>query len=469
MKRLLLLLAVLPLAACCVGNASGPDAGSTEDIELVGHIGGAANAVAARGDYVYASFGAELAILDVANPASPERVGYVVLQGVVEDVVMSGDYAYVLVGSPYDHVDVTGWLAVDISDPRAPLEVSEKAVPDHIVRREGNASRAVVGHYAYIANGSAGGLRVVDISDPAIPVEVGSYGAPGVAARAIADGGRVYVASHEGALWIVDVSDPARPSQAGLHPTPFAGPSHSLGLAVDEGHAYIAVGNNVRVIDVSNPAAPVEISTYTASVSAIHGMTVQGDHLYVVAEVAGPRCRPDGGFRVLDVSDPAKAREVGGFDVDFGALGNVVVEANYAYVAGWTGLLVVDVSDPTQPTAAGSHYTPGNAYSVAVTGDHAYVADGFFGLRMFDVSTPTAAVDEGNYGIATVTRDVAAGEGQIYVSNDLEGLWVLDVSDPAAPAKPRHFHVPGQPRIAVAGKWVYVLEPVGGLYLLRVP
>jgi hypothetical protein len=68
-----------------------------------------------------------------------------------------------------------------------------------------------------------------------------------------------------------------------------------------------------------------------------------------------------------------------------------------------------------------------------------------------------------------VTRDVAVGEGHVYVTNDLEGLWVLDVSDPTALARPRNFYVPGRPRVAAAGEWVYVLESMSGLYVLRVP
>jgi hypothetical protein len=64
---------------------------------------------------------------------------------------------------------------------------------------------------------------------------------------------------------------------------------------------------------------------------------------------------------------------------------------------------------------------------------------------------------------------VAPGAGHIYVTNDLEGLWVLEASVPAALGDPRSFHVPGQPRLAADGEWVYLLEPSSGLYILRVP
>jgi hypothetical protein len=644
MKRSLTLLPILFLVAC-VGRPGAFDADLAEPIELVGHIGGVANAVSAQGDYVYAGFGAEMAILDVSNPVSPERVGYLVLQGVVEDLAVVGRYAYVLPGSPYDHVDAGGLRVIDVSDPAAPVEVREMGVsgttidvvgryayvgdrqalrvidvsdpaspvavgtytasgvvtdvkaadgyayvtwcasdargacihggldvvdvakprsPKRVVTLElsdplggpmelvgdllyvaglhsglhlvdvsrptaplhtgtvakgrrimavavqgdrtcvvddqgdlvvldvsnpaspiaisartilpaGSADIAIAGGYVYVTGGEGGGLQVVDLSDPMALTVVGRYGGPGSAVQVFTADDHVYVANPEGAFWIVDVSDPAKPGVAGSYASPFEGDTHGPGIAVADGYAHVGLGDTVRVLDVSDPTNPAEIGVASVSVSAIHGLAIHGDHLYVAGEVAGSRCRPDGGFRVLDASDPAGVREVGGLDVDFGALADAVVEGDLAYVAGWTGLLIIDVSDPTEPAVAGSHYTPGSARSVAVLGSrppahaHAYVADGFFGLRMLDVSTPTATVDEGSYGISTVTRDAAAGDGHIYVTNDAEGLWVLDVATPASPANPRSFHVPGRPRVAAAGHWVYLLDPASGLYLLRVP
>lgn len=643
-KRRLTLFAVLPLLICCAGEPAVPGGDLAEPIKLVGHIGGVANAVAAQGRYLYAGFGAELAVLDISDPVQPERLGYVVLQGIVEDIAVAGDYAYVLLASPYDHVDAGGVRVIDVSDAAGPFQVREmrfsgtaieiagqhvyvgdaqvvrvmdiadpaspgavgrytasenvmglevagdfayvvwcapgargeclrsgldvvdvsrprfpkkvvaldlpapvgdavELVGDYLyiaghhsglhlvdvtqpsapvymgvvgdieaptamaihgaracvvgaqggvavldvsapgnpgemsvrgVLQAGSADVVVVGDHAYVAGGDAGGLQVVDVSDELALAVVGSYGAPGLAAHVTAADGYAYVVNHQGAFWIVDLSsNPARPTVAGSHAPRFEGHLDGLGLAAADGYAYVAIGNGVRAVDVSDPRVPVEIGAYSVSVSAIHGLAIQGDRLYVAGEVAGSRCKPDGGFRVLDVSDPANVCEAGGLDVDFGALENVVVEEQYAYVAGWTGLLIVDVSDPAQLAVAGSHYTPGSAHNVAVRVDrgsaHAYVADGFFGLRMFDVSAPTAIIDQGDYGIATVTRDVAPGAGHIYVTNDLEGLWVLEASVPAALGDPRSFHVPGQPRLAADGEWVYLLEPSSGLYILRVP
>jgi hypothetical protein len=64
-------------------------------------------------------------------------------------------------------------------------------------------------------------------------------------------------------------------------------------------------------------------------------------------------------LQVIDVSDPANPRRVGGYDTPGYALG-VAVSGNYAYVADYdAGLQVIDVSDPANPRRVGGYDTPG--------------------------------------------------------------------------------------------------------------
>ena len=81
---------------------------------MIGHIGGTVSAVVAQGHYVYAGIGSELAVLDISIPEQPERVGYVVLPGLVKNIIVSGDHAYVVDGNLH---------VVDVSDPTAPVQV----------------------------------------------------------------------------------------------------------------------------------------------------------------------------------------------------------------------------------------------------------------------------------------------------------------------------------------------------------
>jgi hypothetical protein len=70
------------------------------------------------------------------------------------------------------------------------------------------------------------------------------------------------------------------------------------------------------------------------------------------------------GLRVIDVSNPAAPVEVGSIDTPDLAC-DVSVVGGLTYVAdGTSGLRVVDVSDPAAPVEVGSIDTPGNARGV---------------------------------------------------------------------------------------------------------
>jgi hypothetical protein len=70
-----------------------------------------------------------------------------------------------------------GLQVIDVSDPANPQRVGGYDT-------SGEAQGvAVSGHYAYVADGYAGGLQVIDVSDPANPQRVGGYDTSGEAGR----------------------------------------------------------------------------------------------------------------------------------------------------------------------------------------------------------------------------------------------------------------------------------------------
>jgi hypothetical protein len=88
------------------------------------------------------------------------------------------------------------------------------------------------------------------------------------------------------------------------------------------------------------------------------------------------------GLRVVDVSNPAAPTEVGSYDTPANAH-DVAVADGRAFVANHSsGLRVVDVSNPSAPTEVGSYDTPGNPWGVSVADGYTYVADGTAGLSI---------------------------------------------------------------------------------------
>ena len=85
----------------------------------------------------------------------------------------------------------------------------------------------------------------------------------------------------------------------------------------------------------------------------------------------------EAGLRIIDISDPASPVEVGFFDTQ-GLAKGVDLVGNYAYVADdGQGLCIIDVSDPANPVQVGFYESPGQANGVHVVGDFAYLADGY--------------------------------------------------------------------------------------------
>ena len=78
-------------------------------------------------------------------------------------------------------------------------------------------------------------------------------------------------------------------------------------------------------------------------------------------------------FVVLDVSNPAVPVELGRLRTG-DIIRDIAVSGSYAYVAdNYNGLVIVDITNPAAPALAGSYTTVGYAWDVVVSGSYAYV------------------------------------------------------------------------------------------------
>jgi hypothetical protein len=161
----------------------------------------------------------------------------------------------------------------------------------------------------------------------------------------------------------------------------------------------------LRVIDVSNPQAPVEIGFFDTPGSATH-VTLSGNYAYLADY--------EEGLRIVDVSDPTAPFEVGFFDTPNRASG-VAVVGNLAIVSDYPeSLLVFDVSDPSAPTQVGAAETNSGSNMVVVSNGLAYMADTETGFSVFDLSGCGTEL--------TYWLEIAA-----HLEGENNSLWVTDV------------------------------------------
>jgi len=119
--------------------------------------------------------------------------------------------------------------------------------------------------------------------------------------------------------------------------------SWALDVAISDDYAYVANSYaGLRVVDITNPTAPLEVGYYDTPGNA-YDVAVSGNYAYISAYNAG--------LRVVDISDPMAPNEVGYLDSHWQryALG-IAVSGNYVFVAYEEfGVLIVDITDPTAP------------------------------------------------------------------------------------------------------------------------
>jgi hypothetical protein len=244
-------------------------------------------------------------------------------------------------------------------------------------------------------------------------------------------------------LRVIDVSNPAAPVELGAlgfpRPLAVAGVG-DLAYVADGGSILFDIRPSLQVIDVSDPAAPVEIGALDTGFEPFDGDVFDAD----IAVVEGLLYLVEGGFpnrlRVIDASNPMALVELGAVDFGGGREIGIAVVDGLAYVAaGRSGLRVIDVSDPAAPVEIGAFDTPRSANDVAVVGGLAYVTDGGHppyiraSLRVIDVSIPAAPVEIGAFDTLGDAWGVVVVDGLAYVADGFSGLRVIDVSNPASP------------------------------------
>ncbi|MFN2245107.1 MAG: LVIVD repeat-containing protein, partial [Anaerolineae bacterium] len=151
---------------------------------------------------------------------------------------------------------------------------------------------------------------------------------------------------------------------------------------------YAGVGPRLAILDVSKPSSPRLLGQTAPMPRVLEAVTVDGGLAYVAAG--------DAGLRVVDVSDPAAPVEIGFLDTA-GYAWDVAVAGSHAYIAdGAGGLRVVNMLDPAHPAEQGAYEDPAmEGMGVAVAGGYAYLADAGDGLRAVNVTDPAAPVEDG--------------------------------------------------------------------------
>ncbi len=419
-------------------------------LNLTSSIGGSAFAVAVQGNYAYMAEGRYLLVLDISTPSAPSRVGSVLLPGVVADIALFGQYAYIADGE-------AGLQVVDVSSPTAPAIRGFYAATNYTW----TAGIEILGGRAYVADENvSSGLEIFDLGAPTVPTLLSSISCGGsaedVLVKASTNGVFAYVTTGS-RLSVVDVSQPLTPILRGQ--TSMG--SRIFSIAMSGNYVFGAeIGSGaLHMVDVSNPNAPIDIEPATgdSGTGGYAEVAAAGNYLYAESTENGI------GFTVFSVSGTNLTRI--GRSPSVYSTGDyytkMALSSNKAYVAGGaSGLQIVDVSNQNSPSLLAAFTDSGfcgNYGSVAVSGDYVCATAGDF--KVFDASQPSQPILVGQLNGIGGSR-IVAKNGVAYL-NTANGN-VIDVVSISTPSSPQiltniSYNVVYPSGLALVGNMLYVV------------
>jgi hypothetical protein len=412
------------------------------------------------GDYLYMTSEMSFKVFDISQPHNPVFTGFCEIpmdtESLKHKIIIDGNYAYVSCSSS----DSKNLLVIDISDPFSPRVITSITMP--LIY-----SMVLHGNYLYI--GCFEETYVVDVRNPDNPVifdEIGLFRA----ANMVINGSYVYmVDSNNDLLFVYDITIPYHPEEI---------LSVSINSGVDNiilsgQYAYLQGKNIIEVYDISSPASPFFISSFTASLSSSSKNVIYDTLLYSIAY---------GDIHIIDISDPEhlallttltienanslSIRDSTGYlvcgkkdytDTDFlqrlavydfsnplspvfiteingtRDISSIKVSDTYVYMTDRAGpLKCIDISNPAHPILSGS-VSLDNPYNLQVRDNYLYIADGTGGFKIVDISNPGMPVITASLPTHDIAVDVYLDDNNAYIADQSAGITVIDISNPAFP------------------------------------
>ncbi len=262
-------------------------------------------------------------------------------------------------------------------------------------------------------------MLIVDVSNPASPSLAKNQ--PRVNAVDGVDRAGNYLLSMltTGVTLISDVTNPESPLTLGSFPSVFklgASGNYLMGLYSD----------TVRVIDISNPAAPFTANYWLSPGFANRAGTATANWLLTTEW--------NGRLDIFDITDVMQPSLVSQYrSPEYMAAYDMQIRDRYAMIASANGLRVVDVSDSTRLDVVATLDLGRRSRQIALSGNYAYMLADSLDLAIVDISNPLAPAPVSTLLCSGYSQDLTVSGNHVYIADGDQGLTVVDVSDPATP------------------------------------
>ena len=398
-------------------------------------------------------YGQPMAVLDISDPTRPRWVGELAeFHGTMNDgFEIAGDVAYLVRHAKGDISAAEGvpllFDVLDIADPASPRRLGNLDLGFR-VRTLGGSGIAHADGRVFVLYSNQ--IIIVDASVPArpriervVPLPEGKRFVD-VEVR----GDLLYLLQHrpERGLAVYRIREEGEPELLGeAFDTRLLIPIDLI-VRGDVVYATFKAGVDLAAFDVSNPRDPSLIYTYTIEDlwAAGLGMTIVDDRLYVAGD-GGPT-------PIFDVSEPQAPHYLGSWEFEGGWVGEVIRTDDLAIltqVGG--GIIVYDVADPHAPRRlaryqASSQYGPESwqwNVAAAVDASRILVAYETLPAELMDISDPARPAVLGRFKPRGLVHAIVftpkyaflgyRNASSWWMSTSGGGIEVIDLSNPGDP------------------------------------
>ena len=361
------------------------------------------------------------AILNISDPLNIQQIGYISGHG---GIGLYADDYFAYLSCSYDF---EGIFVIDITNPSNP-QLRGGYNPEGSSNYDPYVPSPL--SFGYVAS-EFGGLVVLDLHNPNTPAFASSDFQAHEAVNVSVNGSLAYVSEFEAGLRVLDVSDPTQPTTLGIYDT-IAVLDVKSAVARDS-FAFITYWGDrrrfLRVLDVSNPAAPVFAAEESCR-NPPEDIVLRDSFLY---------CAEVNQFQIFNVARPRQPVLVGSCVIgDMNSCG-LALSDSFACVAGTlAGLQVINVARPSSPFLVSSNPdSRASAWGVAVRDTLVFVPSFYETLWVFSSANPESLRLLGGCSMGSGFHgyDVALSDDSLAFVATSQGIVLMDVSDPAAPRR----------------------------------
>ena len=390
--------------------------------------------ISISGNYAYFAADSDgLYIFDISDPLNPEFVNVIPTAETAIDVQVSGGYACIADGE-------AGLTIIDVDPPESAYLVKTVSIDVY-------SYASIVethGAYAYVGDSGYNNLCIFDIDPPESTYKAGSVAMPySVTGIDVSSTGYACVTVGYQGTQIVDIDPPESASIVKSISTP----GEDYSVCISGGYAAVASGYaGVRILDIDPPASAYEVKTVPTY--GAMDISVTGGYAYVADSSA---------LQIIDINPPGSSYIVK--TVSTSGSTKVQLSGGFAYAAGGNILDIIDIEPIESAYVANTvQYRGYPTLSVDVANDYAFEGCDCI-LNMIDIEPPESAYRGGSCYLTSVS-DLRISDDYLYA---IGGSWsqdlnIIDIIPPETPAIVKTVDLYYAKEVDVEGGYAFVVD-----------